>query len=245
MFQSAESGNFLVLLKEVVQDSERFVWITWYLPLDRDVFISDLFLGDLDVLYYLFRNILRYILSEVLYGVVVRYCNFLGNSFYLSFFLVLYLLDLFWNALHLRLIFILNNFLFKRHVFNPAFSLDDLLACVYCSSNDLPSSGYSSGAWNNWYSNCISVVPSNWVVVGSTRNKVWSWNYSCCVTGTSPVIDILSWVNGLSSAVLLIGCSRDISRSCVGRSSAWVVVGTTNKLSFSIHKLASWHLNSN
>lgn len=112
------------------------------LPLDGDVLVADLFLGDLDVLDPLFRDVLGNVLSEVFNSVVISDSDLLGDGLDLPLLTVFHLLDLLGDTLHLGLILVFHDLLLEGHVLDPALTLDHLLASVDSSANHL---GLTSG----------------------------------------------------------------------------------------------------
>lgn len=72
-----------------------------FIPFDWNVFISDLFFGDLNVLNSLFRDILRDVLPQILNGIVISDSDFLRNGFNLPLLSVFDLLNLFGNSFNL------------------------------------------------------------------------------------------------------------------------------------------------
>lgn len=129
-------------------------------PFDRDVFVSNCFFGNLNVFYSLFRNILGNVLSEIFNGIVIGDSDFLGNVLNLSFLSVLDLLDLLGNSLNFGLVLVLDDLLLEGHVFDSAFTLNDILSSINGGSNNI---GSGSGHCSSSYS----------VFSGSTSNSVF------------------------------------------------------------------------
>ena len=132
-------------LRVLGQGSERFVWVDKIVPLNRNIFVSDLLLGDLNVFNLFLRDILRNVLSKILNCIVVGNGNFTRNCLNLLFFFVFNSFHLLWNSLNLCLILILKNFLFEGNILNSAFSLDNFFSSVNSCSNDF----CSAGNWNS------------------------------------------------------------------------------------------------
>ena len=121
-------------------------------PLDGDVLVPDLFLGDLDVLDPLFGNVLGDVLAKVLDGVVVGDCDLAGDGLDLPLLLVFDPLDLLGDPLDLGLVLVLDNLLLEGDVLDPALSLDDLLSGVDCGPHHL-------GAASHCHSSSHSLGP--------------------------------------------------------------------------------------
>ena len=117
-------------------------------PLNGDVFVSDLFLGDLNVFNSLFWDILRNVLSEIFNSVVVSYCDFFGDSLDFSLLSVFDLLDLLGNSFNFGLILVFDDLLLEGNVFDSALSFNHFFASINGGSNDLSIGGHGSGGWD-------------------------------------------------------------------------------------------------
>ena len=106
-------------------------------PLDGDILVPDLFLGDLNILDPLLRDILGDVLSEVLDGVVVGDGDFFGDGLDLAFLAVFHLFDLFGDTFDLGLVLVLHNLLLEGDVLDAALTLDDFLTSVDSGSDNL------------------------------------------------------------------------------------------------------------
>ena len=135
---------------------EGLVGVVDNLSLNRNVFISDLFLGNLDIFDLLLRNILRDVLSEIFNGIVVGDSDLTRNSLDLSFLLVLNSLDLLGDSLHLGLVLVFKDLLLEWNVFDSALSLDHLFAGVDGGADNLFPTGSHSGF------NSFSVAALDW-----------------------------------------------------------------------------------
>jgi hypothetical protein len=107
------------------------------LPLDGDVLVADLLLGDLDVLDSLLRDVLGNVLSEVFNSVVISDSDLLGDGLDLPLLTVLHLLDFLGDTLHFGLVLVLHDLLLEGDVLDPALTLDHLLASVDSSADHL------------------------------------------------------------------------------------------------------------
>lgn len=128
------------------------------LPLDGDVLVLlDLsFLGN--ILNLLFGDVLGNVLPEILDGVVVDLGDFSRNLLNSDLLLVLSDLSSSGDSLDSGLLPVLDDLLLEGHVFDPALALDDFLAGVDDSVDNL---GLVAG---NHIGHCVgSVTSSNWL----------------------------------------------------------------------------------
>jgi hypothetical protein len=116
---------------------QRLLGVMDNLSFNWDVFVSDVLLGNLDVINSLFRDILRNVLSKILYSIVVSDSHLFGDGLDFSFFSIFNFFDFLWYSFNLSLILIFNNLLFKGNIFNSALSFDYLFACVDSCANDM------------------------------------------------------------------------------------------------------------
>lgn len=100
------------------------------LPLDGDILIADLFLGNLNVFDGLLGHILRDVLPQILDSVVVSHGDFFGDLLDLPLFPVFDLLGGPGDSLDLGLVKIFDHLLLEGHIFDPTLALDDFLAMV-------------------------------------------------------------------------------------------------------------------
>eukprot|EP00178_Gracilaria_changii_P004745 TRINITY_DN1774_c0_g1_i1.p3 TRINITY_DN1774_c0_g1~~TRINITY_DN1774_c0_g1_i1.p3 ORF type:complete len:132 (-),score=11.04 TRINITY_DN1774_c0_g1_i1:222-617(-) len=121
------------------------------LSFDRNVFVSNLFLGNLNIFYSLFRYILRNVLSQIFNSVVIGNCDLTRNSLDFSLFLVFNSFDLLGNTFNLSLVFVFNDLLFEGNILDSAFSLDDLFSSVDGGSDNVSTcnSFFSVGSSSN------------------------------------------------------------------------------------------------
>lgn len=125
------------LLISSVLAFQSLVRVVHDLSLDGDVFVSDLLLGDLDVLDSLLGDVLRNVLTKILNGIVVSDGDFSGDSLDLSLFSVFGLFHFFGDSFDFSLVLVFDDFLFEGDVFDSAFSLDDFFASVDGGANDI------------------------------------------------------------------------------------------------------------
>lgn len=225
----------LFQLPEAGRGSERFVLINVNIPFNGNIFVSNLFLGNLNIFDDLFRYVLRNVLSKILNGIVVSDSDFLGDGFNLALLFVFHLFDFLWDTFDLGLILVFDDLLFEGHIFDTTLTLDDFLACVDCGSNNLSSS-------NNGLSTCNDSL--SWL--NSPRHLVGSSSI-VEVLSVSGAIDRLSGGDWDCSILVCGGGDWDIGGSVVGSSGVVgsggdVAVSSTDQLSgFSIDKLTVRH----
>jgi len=130
------------------------------LSFDWDVFISNLFFGNLNILNLFFRHVLGNILSEIFDSVIISNCNFFRNCLNFPFLFIFHFFNFFWHSLHFCLVLVFDHFLLKRNIFNSTFSFYHFFSSINCCSNNLSSSSYHSGRSRN-YSSSNSVVTSS------------------------------------------------------------------------------------
>lgn len=107
------------------------------LSFDWDVLVlfNFSFLGNVFDLF--FWNVLRNVLSKILDGIVVGDGNFSWDFLDSDFFSVLGDLSSFGNSFNSSFIFVFDDFFLEGHVFDSAFTLDDLFAGVDDSVDNL------------------------------------------------------------------------------------------------------------
>ena len=82
-------------------------------------------------------NMLRNVLSKILDSIIIDFSHLSGYLFYDSLLFILSKSSGSWNSINMLLISILNDFLFKRNIFNSTFSFNNLFSHINSCVNDL------------------------------------------------------------------------------------------------------------
>ena len=128
------------------RDNEQFVYFIRVIPLNGDVFVSDLFLWDLNVFYSFLWDVLRDVLSEIFHSVVVCNSDLFRNSLDFSLLSVLDFLHLLGHSLHFGLVLVFDDLLLEGHVLDSALPFYHFFACVHGSADYLGISGCDGGS---------------------------------------------------------------------------------------------------
>lgn len=222
------------------------------LPLYRDILISNLLLGDMNVFDYFFRDNLRDVLSKILDSIVICYSNLFRNIFNPAFLSVFHFFHLLRYPHHYCLVFILNYLLFEWNIFNPTFTLYNFLPHIHSSPFTLPIhpllsthallSTCSLGAWSR--SNSTSSI-----ILGTDIVAFWG-GWVCGLIVGCVIATLVAWLCGIAwslvcswvRAICIGVIGRDVAGSGCVVVTAWGVIVVDKLSRFVVDDLATWHI---